>query len=150
MTNETAIAILSELKKCYLGGIVDALDFAIETIKEQKSETSDAPKPDSDIGCWYDITHNYTLEQVVSALNVLEPRVMTLEEALHAPFAWTETRDGYMSIRRIRDIHNEPTNMIVEGFSITMVIVPKAKYGRFVRCWTSCPTKEKMEETPWN
>lgn len=36
MTNETVVAILSELKKCYLGGIVDALDFAIETLKEQE------------------------------------------------------------------------------------------------------------------
>ena len=35
MTNETVIAILSELKKCYLGGIVDALDFAIEAVKAQ-------------------------------------------------------------------------------------------------------------------
>ena len=36
MTNETVIAILSELKKCYLGGIVDALDFAIEAVKAQE------------------------------------------------------------------------------------------------------------------
>ena len=36
MTNETVIAILSELKKCYLGGIVDALDFAIEVVKTQE------------------------------------------------------------------------------------------------------------------
>ena len=78
-----------------------------------------------------------------------EPRVMTMEEALHAPFAWTETRDGYMSIRRIRGIRNEPTNMIVEGFSITMAIVPKAKYGRFVRCWTSRHDEKRRTETLW-
>lgn len=36
MNNETAIAILCELKKCYLGGIVDALDFAIEAVKAQE------------------------------------------------------------------------------------------------------------------
>ena len=37
MTNETVIAILDNLKKCYLGGIVDALDFAIEAVKEQEA-----------------------------------------------------------------------------------------------------------------
>ena len=91
-------------------------------------------------------------EKVLKAIDLLqtqEPRVMTLEEALHAPFAWTETRDGYMSIRRIRGIRNEPTNMTVEGFSITMAIIPKAKYGRFVRCWTSRPTDAQRESTPW-
>ena len=36
MNNETAIAILCELKKCYLGGIVDAIDFAIEALKAQE------------------------------------------------------------------------------------------------------------------
>ena len=44
MNDETVIAILSELKKCYLGGIVDALDFAIEAIKAREpitGETSD-------------------------------------------------------------------------------------------------------------
>lgn len=41
-------------------------------LKAQKAESVDASKPDSDIGCWYDITHNYTLEQVVSALKARE------------------------------------------------------------------------------
>lgn len=37
MTNETVIAILSRLKECYLGIVVDALDFAIEAVKAQES-----------------------------------------------------------------------------------------------------------------
>ena len=36
MNNKTAIAILCELKKCYLGKIVDALNFAIESLKVQE------------------------------------------------------------------------------------------------------------------
>ena len=36
MTNQEAIKILDELKKCYLGGIVDAIDMAIEAVKAQK------------------------------------------------------------------------------------------------------------------
>lgn len=44
MTNQEAIKILDELKKCYLGGIVDAIDMAIEAVKAQEpitGETSD-------------------------------------------------------------------------------------------------------------
>ena len=36
MTNQEAIEIFGELKKCYLGGIVDAIDIAIETLKAQE------------------------------------------------------------------------------------------------------------------
>ena len=46
---------------------------AIALLKAQEQEAVDAPKPDSDIGCWYDITHNYALEQVVNALKAQEP-----------------------------------------------------------------------------
>jgi hypothetical protein len=36
MKNREAIEILGELKKCYLGGIVDAIDMAIEAVKAQE------------------------------------------------------------------------------------------------------------------
>ena len=36
MTNEKVIAILSELKECYLSGVVEALDYAIEAVKAQE------------------------------------------------------------------------------------------------------------------
>ena len=49
---------------------------ALALLKAQEPEVVDAPKPDSDIGCWYDITHNYTLEQVVSALKAQEPIIV--------------------------------------------------------------------------
>ena len=37
MTKETVIAILSELKKCYLNGVVNVLDSAIEAVEMQES-----------------------------------------------------------------------------------------------------------------
>ena len=61
-----------------LGGLINeiwayARYCADRLEKAQEPEALDAPKPDSDIGCWYDITHNYTLEQVVNALKAQEP-----------------------------------------------------------------------------
>ena len=49
------------------------LQDALALLQAQEPETSDAPKSDNNVGCWYDITHNYTLEQVVSALKAQEP-----------------------------------------------------------------------------
>lgn len=37
MTNKKVITILSALKKCYLGEVIDALDFAIEAVKVRES-----------------------------------------------------------------------------------------------------------------
>ena len=45
---------------------------ALALLKAQEHEALDMPKPDSEIGCWYDITHSYTLEQVVSVLKSRE------------------------------------------------------------------------------
>ena len=45
MTNQEAIEILGELKKCYLGGIVNAIDMAIEAVKAQEPRVMPLPEP---------------------------------------------------------------------------------------------------------
>ena len=47
----------------------EVLKGVLALLKAQEPETLDAPKPDDNIGCWYDI---YTVEQVVSALKSRE------------------------------------------------------------------------------
>ena len=114
MNNETAIAILSELKKCYLGGIVDALDFAIEAVKER------------------------------------EPRVMTPIEAYTADFVYIEFDGGITPALR--------TNHEREGYRESYFATQQLggdmmrwdDYGKTWRCWTSRPTDEQRETTPWN
>ena len=61
---------------------------ALELVKGQEPEALDAQKQDSDVGCWYDITHNYTLEQVVSALKAQEPVKPTVEHNLAGQPMW--------------------------------------------------------------
>lgn len=125
MKNQTAIAILSELKKCYLGGIIDALDMAIEALKDH------------------------------------EPRVMTWREVIGAAI---ECKPLYVEVKDSED--KEPgddrwamvtqykdsiTNGMIRAMSsyITSEILFKDWYGKTWRCWTSYPTKEQMEEIPW-
>ena len=117
--------------------VEDALDTIEDALDAQKPEAMDAPKPDSDIGCWYDITHNYTLEQVVSALKEQEPRLVTeadFENADEYGFipAWYEglvNKEGWWNC-----IPKEALETAKEDGC---------------RYWTSKPSLKQMEETPW-
>ena len=98
-------------------------------------------------------------ELMVDALNVLkaqEPRVMTLDELedWDGPvfFEAFETDMYYALIE-----HVEPTAGM-DGEFVFVNVVPGSHhrriwggehYGEIWRCWTSRPTEEQREETPW-
>ena len=115
-------------------------------LKAQEQEAVDAPKPDSDIGCWYDITHNYTLEQVVSALKAQEPRVMTLSEIkdyladpdgdkkpLWLEWSTIPALSGWVLASQVSDLMKR----YMDSYNTTW------------RPWTSRPDEKRREETPW-
>ena len=52
MTNREAIEILGELKKSYLGGIVDAIDMAIEVLKAQEPRVMTLEEVLGGDECW--------------------------------------------------------------------------------------------------
>ena len=119
--------------------------------KAQEPEALDAQKQDSDVGCWYDITHNYTLEQVVSALKAQEPRVMTLEEVKMLD-------SDYYYLESMRSPGKE-LREIVGAYGLTCVTWPSitwarqtmgdSGYGKTWRCWTSRPDDATREAIPW-
>lgn len=136
----------------------DAGELIGELLKAQGPEAVDASKPDSDIGCWYDITHNYTLEQIVNALKAQEPRVMTLEEVkamkryticaveqrskvLHTTFN-AEYR-GHLTIDG-RDCIDFGLYADVSPFRRS-----ESGYGKTWRCWNIEPSDEQRKNTPW-
>ena len=117
---------------------------ALALLKAQEPEALDMPKPDSDIGCWYDITHNYTLEQVVSALKAQEPRVMTLEKVKQ----WCDIHPHKQNPIWVEFQHGHGTN----GWRVGLVnsgLLAWCKDNE-ARCWTSRPTDEQREVVPWN
>lgn len=130
--------------------IIDEIEIeTITLLKAQKPETSNALKDDDNIGCWYDITHKYTLEQIINALKASDPRVMTLEEALEAEYV-------YLDVRLHTSLQCECCILIKDEDGD---IVPLKKgfwgslecddYGIDWRCWTSRPDKSTREATPW-
>ena len=142
---EKAIRILEGSYKNFVlrhNGELLTVNELIALLKAQEHEALDMPKPDSEIGCWYDITHNYTLEQVVSALKAQEPHVMTLEEYeawIDAPF--TERNPVF---------HEERTKRGTVTCWVNTVVCTLREYGKNDRCWTSRPTDEQREKEPWN
>ena len=85
-----------------------------------------------------------------------EPRVMTLEEAIKAVsenggFVWMEQK-----AHPLCDAHISPINSIYDCPSRKFKdygkkFIPKKNSFRFMwRCWTSWPTNEQREATPWN
>lgn len=139
-----------------LGGLINeiwayARYCADKLLKAQEPEALDMPKPDSEIGCWYDITHNYTLEQVVSALKSQEPRVMTLEEVKMLD-------SDYYYLESMRSPGKE-LREIVGAYGLTCVTWPSitwarqtmgdSGYGKTWRCWTSRPTDEQRRAVAW-
>lgn len=121
MTNREAIEILGELKKCYLGGIVDAIDMAIEAVKAQESRV-------------------LTLEELQSigeTWNKNTPPYLWVE-ILDAPEWYTDDRMWvpYSFIRDTINVGSEKYN--------------KDSYMKNWRCWTSKPTDDQRKNTPWN
>ena len=121
MTNQEVIAILGELKKCYLGGIVDALDFAIESVKAQEPRVM-------------------TLEEVLKSEDEDEPILYEYIDSLVITWrmGWKLRTESKREIQHILENRRE------------RAIVWESEYGKTWRCWTSRPDQATREVTPWN
>lgn len=94
-----------------------------------------------------------TIEDAIALLKAQEPRVMTLEEVKALPSETDVWLDEFCSI------------IVATTISCTMygnayfygiehadygVDYKLIDYGKEWRCWTSRPTEEQWEATPWN
>ena len=96
---------------------------------------------------------HYTLIALYNSLALLsdlEPRVMTLEEAAVSDFCYVEysTGDIIPAFVRFAVMACEIKSYKIQtdlGHSYFCA----DKYGKILRCWTSRPTDEQREATPW-
>lgn len=75
-------------------------------------------------------------------LKAQEPRVMTLKEYE----AWIDTP----FTERNPVFHEERTKRGTVTCWVNTVVCTLREYGKNDRCWTSRPTDEQREATPWN
>lgn len=119
MINREAIKILGELKKCYLGGIIEAIDMAIEAVKEQEPRVmtlEEVEKSYSKAPIWFE-----------------EQRLQTVYPAIYHKSKGPEGA----KFADITDFYYQRQDWAY------------GTYGKTWRCWTSQPTDEQRQEAKW-
>ena len=109
----------------------------------------------------YSQAYNDALDMAIEALKAQEPRVMTWQEVIGAAIEckplYIEVKDsvdkepGDDRCAMVTQYKDSITNGIIRAMSsyITSEALFKDWYGKTWRCWTSRPTAEQMEATPW-
>lgn len=126
MTEREAIEILGELKKCYLGAIVNAIDMAIEAVKAQEPRVMTleevAALPDGSI-VW--LEDNDKPDVIVGLLRDV---LLTANDHIVVVIHFATVRNQFLEV----------------------VTAMAEDYGIRWRCWTSRPDQATREATPWN
>lgn len=100
-----------------------------------------------------------TVNELIALLKAQQPRLMTLEEILdrgddEPPFL----EYNLSTISVLKPAIFQPDNSDEGGDGYMRVVSAccasgfynRKEYGKVWRCWTSRPTDEQMEATPWN
>ena len=94
-------------------------------------------------------------EEVETLLKEQEPRVLTLEEikklqSLRDGAIWLETFEDNVVYPALPEISlQNVTYLVAIPFRDYRDWLNNEYYGKTWRCWTSHPTKEQREATPW-
>ena len=89
-------------------------------------------------------------DDAITLLKAQKPRVMTLEEIVSAECVWIEYATSGNIVIAL------PWNIELTDDTYNFIGMPncfvefRSLYGEEWRCWTSRPTDEQREITPWN
>lgn len=90
------------------------------------------------------------IDDAIALLKSQETRVMTLEEVRAAEVVWLEQCGTCVCAIKIQNFDNGTMSFAYEYNHYTSFINIKPEYyGKISRCWTSRPTDEQREGTPW-
>ena len=86
------------------------------------------------------------LRDALELLKTQEPRVMTLEEAKNSVFCFCESGSVFACRMFVDPADGFAT---ILQFGRPDILIDSNEYGISFRCWTSRPTDEQREATPW-
>lgn len=91
------------------------------------------------------------LRDALALLKAQEPRVMTIQEIKNADFCYLEVNghDGVTPVLLKHFIDDKYIHVTINGGSVYFFDIT-CDVEKLVRCWTSRPTDEQREATPWN
>ena len=105
----------------------------------------------------YEDCRDVLMANAIALLKAQEPRVMTLEEIIErkdSDAVWVEHMDGKMIVQPavlLPSFLDTDKDCIHFASSWrTCGSYSRRSYGTKWRCWTSRPTAEQREATPWN
>ena len=80
------------------------------------------------------------------------PRVMAYDElaSFDGAFLIESSAISQLDWVFFFDVDSKSDAIWVEGFDGEHYVVYREDYGTYTRCWTSRPTDEQREATPWN
>ena len=87
------------------------------------------------------------LSAALEIMKALEPRVLTLDEALEADVCWLEI-SGSDRVPPCR-IGGFNDFFSILRFGQAAEVCSKNNYGRLLRCWSARPTDEQRKAAPW-
>ena len=132
--------------------VEDALD-TIEDALQVQEPCEDAVSREAAIKCCTFGRTSLGLIEELRRLPSVQPvpvaRVMTLEELVVDDVVWLEDYDKDTTVPGIYCNSND-TNTIFATRMKGYLFVNNDEYGSRWRCWTSRPTDEQKEVTPWN
>ena len=103
----------------------------------------------------FDDEEKDALTKAIEALTEQEPRVLTLEEVLSSPdtMIWVDEiwndENSAEQYALIENFTYENCYVILRFFDGSSSEESTHYYNEKWRCWTSRPTKEQREATPW-
>lgn len=89
------------------------------------------------------------INDATELLRAQEPRVMTLEEAANAECVFYDWRTRGVRPAKVTRVPYKTGTYRVQRFGDIDEWVHADEYGEYWRCWTSRPTDEQREATPW-
>ena len=89
-------------------------------------------------------------KDALALLKAQEPRVMMLDECATADLVWYDWRTQGVRPAKINRVPEKTGTYRVQVFGNIDQWVHADEYGEYWRCWTSRPTDEHREATPWD
>lgn len=120
-------------------------------IPEEAIEILEEVKAFDDSMYAYNPAYSEAIDLAIEALKAQEPRVMTLEELAD----WHKKPESERDPIYVEYLPNSglgTSKWTIEYFGFNPNLYPNKNsgyYGKWLRCWTSRPTLEQRETTPW-
>lgn len=85
----------------------------------------------------------------IKVLSEKSPHILTLDEALSAPYVWLEANPSGLGVRQIKRSTNDDTILLIYSFPAQPSMADADMYGVMFRAWSDKPSVEQRKANKW-